>query len=118
MSPLPDVGSAQRPLSGTPAGEAGPGMPPVWSRRRQDVAIVLWPSFLWACVATMFFFAAFDPVQLGAGTPLEPLLRDREGGYALGFFAFWILTAGSSALTLYLARTQRPHLPPGSGARP
>ena len=36
-----------------------------WSRNQQAIAIVVWISFLSAAVATMLFFAAFDPVELG-----------------------------------------------------
>ena len=32
-------------------------------------------------------------------------------GYALGFFFYWLISALSSLLTLYLARTARPEPP-------
>jgi hypothetical protein len=82
--------------------------PPVstWSRTRRDVAIVLWPSFLAAAVMTMFFFAVFDPVDLGEGTALAELVANHNAGYALGFFFFWAFTTLSSALSLYLVRTE------------
>ena len=35
-----------------------------WPMMRRDVAILLWASFLAACVATMLFFAMFDPLLL------------------------------------------------------
>ena len=37
-----------------------------WSRNRQAVATVVWISFLAAAIATMLFFAVFDPVDLAA----------------------------------------------------
>jgi hypothetical protein len=77
-----------------------------WSRARRDVAIVLWPSFLAAAVMTMFFFAVFDPVDLGEGTALAELVANHNAGYALGFFFFWAFTTLSSALSLYLVRTE------------
>ena len=77
-----------------------------WSRARKDVAIVLWPSFLAAAVMTMFFFAVFDPVDIGEGTALAELIANHNAGYALGFFFFWAFTTLSSALSLYLARTE------------
>ena len=77
-----------------------------WSRMRRDVAIVLWPSFLAAAVMTMFFFAVFDPVEIGEGTALAALVANHNAGYALGFFFFWAFTTLSSALSLYLARTE------------
>jgi hypothetical protein len=36
-----------------------------WPRLKQDVAIVTWPSFLVASVATMICFAFIDPVLVG-----------------------------------------------------
>jgi hypothetical protein len=84
--------------------EAPPPTP--WSRARKDVAIVLWPSFLAAAVMTMFFFAVFDPVDIGEGTALAELIANHNAGYALGFFFFWAFTTLSSALSLYLVRTE------------
>ena len=77
-----------------------------WSRTRKDVAIVLWPSFLAAAVMTMFFFAVFDPVDIGEGTALAQIVANHNAGYALGFFFFWAFTTLSSALSLYLVRTE------------
>lgn len=75
-----------------------------WSRNAQAIAIVAWISFLSAAVATMLFFAVFDPVELVAmiDTDIE---HSREAGYAVGFFFFWALTAGCSAVTAWLVRT-------------
>ena len=72
----------------------------------RDIAMVLWPSFLAAAVQTMVFFAIFDPVYLGEGTALAELISNHNAGYALGFFFFWAFSTLSSALTLYLARTE------------
>ncbi len=76
------------------------------SRVGRDVAMVLWPSFLAAAVQTIVFFAIFDPVYLGEGTALAELISNHNAGYALGFFFFWAFSTLSSALTLYLARTE------------
>jgi hypothetical protein len=76
-----------------------------WSRLARDVAVTLWPSFLAAAVATMFFFAFFDPSMFGAGATPPAWLDDRMAGYAVGFFFFWAITTLSSVLTLYLVRT-------------
>jgi hypothetical protein len=63
---------------------------------------VLWPSFLVACAAELLVFALLDPRELAVlGRPLQ---ADRMLVYALGFFAFWVIGAASSALTLALAR--------------
>ena len=80
----------------------------VWSQFAQDTAITLWPAFLAASTATMFFFAFFDPAVFGEGaTPPAWLADHRMAGYAVGFFFFWAICTLSSALTLYLVRTSR-----------
>lgn len=72
----------------------------------QRIVSVLWPSFLTAGAATILFFTVFDPEQLSliAGGPEIT----RTGGYSIGFFLFWILTASSSALTCYFRRPCSP----------
>ncbi|MDX1500130.1 MAG: hypothetical protein R3176_09545 [Woeseiaceae bacterium] len=75
-----------------------------WSRNRQAVATAGWISFLAAAIATMVFFAIFDPVEIAA--LLDPELEiSRDAGYAIGFFAFWILCALSAGVTAWLVRT-------------
>jgi len=113
MAPAPD-----RQTEPWPDGEPDEGAPDstprsAWSRARQDLAIVLWPSFLAGAAATMFFFAVFDPVAIGEGTALAGLLASHNAGYALGFFFFWLITGVSSALSIYLARTQHVQRPRG-----
>lgn len=73
-----------------------------WSRNRQAVATVVWISFLSAAIATMLFFALFDPVELLDNFDID---ISRQGGYALGFFFFWVLSALSSGVTAWLVRT-------------
>ena len=75
-----------------------------WARRTQDLAAVLWPSFLAAGVATMLFFAFFDPVELVPAMAI-PYELSRMQGYGIGFFFFWLITAVSSAMSVFLART-------------
>lgn len=75
-----------------------------WSRNRQAVAIVVWISFLAAAVATMLFFALFDPVELGMLFD-DDLEIGRQAGYAIGFFFFWVVSAACSAVTAWLVRT-------------
>jgi len=75
-----------------------------WSRNKQAVATVVWISFLTAAVATMLFFALLDPLELLAA--FDPDLDiGRQAGYAAGFFFFWVITAGCSAVTAWLVRT-------------
>ena len=75
-----------------------------WSRNAQAVATVVWISFLSASVATMLFFAIFDPVALLQSYDSE-ITFGRQGGYAIGFFFFWFISAGCSAVTAWLVRT-------------
>ena len=68
----------------------------------QRAVAVLWPSFITAGLATVVFFTLFDPVELAAAAGWGEV--SRLGGYTIGFFAFWLLTAGSCALTCYFQR--------------
>jgi uncharacterized membrane protein SpoIIM required for sporulation len=75
-----------------------------WSRNKQAVFVVGWISFLVAAIATMVFFAFFDPVDL-IGMIDDELEVGRDAGYAAGFFFFWALCALCSGVTAYLVRT-------------
>lgn len=78
-----------------------PDHPPrAWLQR---LGAVLWPSFFAAGVATMVFFALFDPSDL-AGLIRPGMEIGRELGYTLGFFVFWLATASSSLFTWLLLR--------------
>jgi hypothetical protein len=82
----------------------------------QEIISVMWPSFLTASAATIVFFTVFDPLELSlvaGGAEIS-----RIGGYTIGFFAFWLVTSISSALTCYFRRPcpPRKELPPESGA--
>ena len=64
------------------------------------IMAVLWPSFLVAAAAAAVFFSLFDPQEfwlLG-----EHLEISRLGAYTIGFFGFWGVGIGSSALTAIL----------------
>jgi hypothetical protein len=64
---------------------------------------VLWPSFFSAGVATMVFFALFDPLEL-AKLAWVGVELDRKWGYTIGFFLFWACTFFSSLFTAFLAQ--------------
>jgi hypothetical protein len=83
-----------------------------WSDRWQSIAAVAWPSFLAASLATMVFFAFFDPLHLGPDEEPPAWLANRMTGYAVGFFFFWAITLVSSAITAYLLRTRHYEEPP------
>lgn len=88
---------------------ANPQQPPEPERRGWgvDVGLVLWPSFLAACVASLLFFAVVDPALLRDAGPRLFADLDREAGYALGFMFFWVIGALASTLSVYLIRTER-----------
>ena len=68
----------------------------------QRIIAVLWPSFLMSGLATVLFFTAFDPAELIVNN--RNLDISRTGAYTIGFFLFWMLTAGTCALTCYFQR--------------
>ena len=68
----------------------------------QRIIAILWPSFLTSGVATILFFAAFDPHHLLMETRFAEM--SRLGAYTIGFFMFWLLTTLTSALTCYFRR--------------
>lgn len=70
--------------------------------------IVAWSSFAVAAVATMLFFATFDPVVLAQAATF-PFELTRFAGYTIGFFALWALTAFASMMSLFLARSLELH---------
>jgi hypothetical protein len=79
----------------------------VGGSRGLDVALVLWPSFLAACFASLLFFAAVDPEQLRDAGPHLFANLDREAGYALGFFFFWLIGAIAAGVSVYMIRSAR-----------
>ena len=78
------------------------------SRRVLRALIVAWSSFAVAAVATMLFFAAFDPVLLAEAATF-PIRMSRFAGYTAGFFALWALTAAASVICLFLAASLDTH---------
>jgi hypothetical protein len=64
---------------------------------------ILWPSFLVGGVAETVFFTLFDPNDLSFFG--EPVTLSRTAIYSLGFFLFWLFSAASSALTVFLQRS-------------
>ncbi len=74
-----------------------------WLSRSQQLGAILWPSFFAAGVATMVFFALFDPVEL-CGLVFPGRSISRELGYTAGFFLFWLATLAASLFTWILLR--------------
>lgn len=73
------------------------------ANRLVTMGVVLWVSFLSAAVATMLFFATFDPMDLG-DIATFPTALDRASGYSIGFLLFWLLSVVNSLVVVWLAR--------------
>ncbi len=73
--------------------------------RATDVGVILWPSFLAACAASLLFFAAVDPLLLRDAGPRVFAGLERETGYAVGFLFFWLTAAIASTLSVWLLRS-------------
>lgn len=67
---------------------------------RHALMWILWPSFLLAGVGSAIVFALVDPHDIVVFGSLQ---FSREVVYTAGFFIFWLATALSSALTLFMA---------------
>lgn len=61
--------------------------------------IILWPSFLMAGLASAVIFALIDPLDVAIFGYIRP---GREWLYAAGFFLFWVVTALSSTLSVWM----------------
>jgi hypothetical protein len=79
-----------------------------WSRRRQEVGVIVWSSFLAACLAALLFFAFFDPAQFVDESSPRWWLPNAMAGYAVGFVFFWMISAVAATLTSYLLETSSP----------
>lgn len=69
------------------------------SRQSLSLMWVLWPSFLLAAAGSAVVFALVDPLDV---VVFGAQHFSREVVYAAGFFIFWVMTALSSALTLFM----------------
>ena len=87
----------------------------MWTQRLMWIA---WPAFLMAGVLEMLVFAMVDPQDLHWFG--QPLALSRQGVYTLAFFACWLITMASSALTTLLAMSPDEHnrRPGPEGERP
>ncbi|KWT94111.1 MULTISPECIES: hypothetical protein [unclassified Variovorax] len=70
--------------------------------KSRDWMSILWPAFLLASAAELLVFALVDPSDLHWRG--EAIGLSRQAVYAAGFFIFWVLATGSSALTLLLTK--------------
>ncbi|MGD9843161.1 MAG: hypothetical protein AB7F79_05000 [Steroidobacteraceae bacterium] len=80
-----------------------------WSHLREDIAVVIWISFLVASVATMFFFGFVDPEKFAEILKHPWWLSHTMATYALTFFGFWFIAASAASLTAYMLDTSHEH---------
>ncbi len=77
-----------------------------WHQGKRNIAAVLWPSFLAACLAMLLFFGKLDVGALSQAFVFDIQLSEL-GIYSIGFLFFWGVTTVSSALSTWLIRTER-----------
>jgi hypothetical protein len=65
---------------------------------------ILWPAFLAAGLMEILVFGLVDPADIPWLSDFEPAIS-RQTFYAMAFFAFWAVTATSSAMTCLLANS-------------
>lgn len=93
-------------------------VPGRWSRSKRDWGVVIWVSFLSACVGTFVMFALLDPNRMR-----DDWVMGWETGvrliYGLGFFFLFLVALLASRLTTWMIRTgpKRGHAK-GRGRRP
>jgi uncharacterized membrane protein HdeD (DUF308 family) len=86
----------------------------------QAWGLILWHSFLAACVLVVLFFSMVDaaglnwPGQVGA-LSVPPSAR---AIYTVAFFAIWMVCMGCSRVVLWMAASQPPRAPTALSGRP
>lgn len=66
--------------------------------------LLLWPSFLAACLLEALVFSMVDPGEVHwPGQLVQP---SRQTVYTVAFFLYWTITAACSALAVWLAKPQ------------
>jgi hypothetical protein len=77
----------------------------------RSIGVIAWVSFMFAGVASMVFFATFDPIDLGALATFS-IDWSAQAMYTTGFLLFWLFgfcstLASVILLALPLAKRQR-----------
>jgi hypothetical protein len=87
----------------------------MWNQKLMWIA---WPAFLSACLLELVVFAVVDPQDLHWFG--RPLTLSRQGVYSMSFFAFWVISSVSNALSALLVKTPAEVniCPLASGERP
>ena len=74
------------------------------SSKLRNAALILWPSFLAACLLEALVFAVVDPSELNwSGHATIPT---RQGVYSVAFFLFWSISMACCGLVLWLSKPE------------
>ncbi len=71
------------------------------NKRTAQLALITWVGFLAACLLEGLVFSLVDPGEIHwPGRMPQPT---RLGIYTMAFFCFWVISAASAGVTLWLA---------------
>lgn len=79
-------------------------LPGRWNRRKRDLGVALWISFLAACAGTFVIFALLDPDAL-TDAWAQPWEIDSRLAYSLGFLFLYTVSLLASGLTVFMLRS-------------
>lgn len=68
--------------------------------------VIVWPSFLAACLLEFMVFAMVDPAELHWPGHIGP--ASNRAIYTVAFFAFWLVNIGCCRLVLWLSTSAQP----------
>ncbi len=71
----------------------------------QKVSAVFWPAFIVSVVASVILFSIIDPLSLFYTYDISRLAI-----YSISFLFLWLITALSSAITLYFIYPCKSHV--------
>jgi hypothetical protein len=70
----------------------------------RNAVLILWPSFLAACMLEGVVFAMVDPGEVHwPGLVTQP---SRQGVYTVAFFMFWSITMACCSFVLWLGKPE------------
>jgi hypothetical protein len=79
-------------------------VPGRWNHQKRDLGVILWISFLAACVGTFVLFALLDPAALNEGWEMSWEMS-RKLAYSLGFLFLLLIALLASSLTVFMIRS-------------
>lgn len=85
-------------------GKSPAAIPGRWDYRKRDLGIILWISFLAACMGTFVMFALLDPAAIEGGWEMSWEIS-RKLAYSLGFLFLMLICLLASSLTVFMIRS-------------